>query len=97
MSYKTLGFHFSPQYYEDPQTFNPDRWKNAQNIPANALMGFNGGPRTCIGKYLARLETKVAVIKFFQRYKKIEPKKNFVLRDKLAYQPEYFKTKLTKA
>jgi cytochrome P450 len=29
---------------------------------------FSGGPRSCLGKSLALLESKVATIKFLQRY-----------------------------
>ena len=34
-------------------------------------MVFSAGPRTCIGKHLALLEAKVALIKFVKRFKKI--------------------------
>ena len=31
-------------------------------------MNFSGGPRSCIGKQLANLELKIALIKFLTRY-----------------------------
>jgi len=37
-------------------------------------MIFSGGPRSCIGKYLALTEIKVMTIKFMQRYETlVEP------------------------
>jgi len=38
---------------------------------AYTLMGFSAGSRACIGKQLAMIETKIAVVKLFQRYSKI--------------------------
>lgn len=35
-------------------------------------MEFGAGPRSCIGKNLALLDTKIAVIKFLQRYEGLE-------------------------
>ena len=35
-------------------------------------MAFSIGPRGCLGKQLAMLESKIAVIKFMMRYKQIE-------------------------
>ena len=68
----TVGFHYSSKYYKDPTEFRPDRWiSECDDVPTFAFAGFSGGPRGCIGKHLARLEAKVAVIKFFKRYKKI--------------------------
>ncbi len=32
-------------------------------------MGFGGGPRTCIGKHLALLDTKIFLVKFMRIYK----------------------------
>lgn len=36
------------------------------------LLGFHAGPRTCIGKHIALLELKIALILFLRRYKNIE-------------------------
>lgn len=57
--------------------------------------GFSAGPRTCIGKHLAMIESKIGLIKFMKRYKRVvipeEPLK-WVL--KFVYSPEYFKSKM---
>ena len=93
-----VGLHYSEKYYKNPTEFRPERWINeCSNLPAFAFAGFSGGPRSCIGKNLAKLEAKIGLIKFMKRYEKIElPEKkvDFIIR--FIYQPRGFKTKLTK-
>lgn len=70
----------NPEYFPDPERFNPDRFMNhsdpkpplpvgAPNGPEFAFLPFGAGPRTCIGQRLAILEgTQIlgAVIKKFR-------------------------------
>ena len=64
-----IGSHYSSKYYKNPKEFRPERWEEeCNNIPAYAVGGFSGGPRTCIGKHLARTEAKIGLIKFMKRY-----------------------------
>ena len=68
-----LGVHYSEKYYKNPTEFRPERWiEECNNIPAFAIGGFSGGPRACIGKHLAKLEAKIGLIKFMQKYEKID-------------------------
>jgi cytochrome P450 len=62
--------HHLPQYWENPDVFDPSRfegdWKS--KIPAYAYMPFGGGPRVCLGSHMAEMEAKVilaTVIKDF--------------------------------
>lgn len=58
--------------------------------------GFGGGARTCIGKHLAIIQSKIALIKFMKRYKKIQnPEGPVKMILKFIYTPEYFNSKMT--
>ncbi|HZW85123.1 MAG TPA: cytochrome P450, partial [Nitrososphaerales archaeon] len=50
--------HNSPRYFPDPERFDPDRWTSERKtgLPRFAYFPFGGGPRTCIGEPLAKLE-----------------------------------------
>ena len=67
-----LPNQYNPKYFKDPEVFRPERWESeCNNLPPFTILGFSGGPRSCIGKHLALLESKIALIKFMKRYKKI--------------------------
>ncbi|MFU1782312.1 cytochrome P450 [Haloarcula japonica] len=55
------GVHRSERFYDDPETFDPERWKpdRAGERPRFAYFPFGGGPRHCIGKHLAMLEAQL--------------------------------------
>jgi cytochrome P450 len=62
----------SEEYFKEPYQFRPERWnEECKNLPAFAMFGFSGGPRTCIGKNLALIESKIAIVKMVRRYKEI--------------------------
>jgi cytochrome P450 len=42
--------------FEDPETFNPDRWYNATPEMKNSLLTFSLGVRNCVGQALATAE-----------------------------------------
>ena len=93
----TIGVHYSEKYYKDPTAFRPERWEGeCDNVPAFAIGGFSAGPRTCIGKHLAKLEAKIGLIKFMKRYERVEAEDaKFILR--FLYQPKEVVVRLTKA
>lgn len=47
------GIHHDPQYYPEPEIFNPDRFsvENRQKIVVGSYLPFGIGPRNCIGNY----------------------------------------------
>lgn len=60
-----FSIHRSPQLYEDPEKFRPDRWneKDLQTM-RNEFIPFGAGPRVCTGANLAMMEitTFLAII-----------------------------------
>ena len=56
--------HRNPDYWPDPNKFDPERFNpnNKQSYPTFAYLPFGEGPRQCIGKRLALLEAKMALV-----------------------------------
>ncbi|CAN6301658.1 unnamed protein product [Urochloa humidicola] len=69
--------HLDSSLYEDPNQFNPWRWKS--NAPSS-FMPYGGGPRLCAGSELAKLEMAIflhhLVLNF--RWELAEPDQAFV-------------------
>ena len=63
--------HHHPQYWENPEGFNPDRFtpEQVKARPEFAYLPFGGGPRTCIGNHFAVLEGQLAMSVIAQRYR----------------------------
>ncbi|VAI43424.1 unnamed protein product [Triticum turgidum subsp. durum] len=49
--------HTDPNYYQDPLSFNPDRWDGPAK--PGTYQVFGGGPRICAGNMLARLQVTI--------------------------------------
>lgn len=53
--------HRDERFWEDPETFDPERWTNETERPEYAYFPFSGGPRACIGNDFARQELTLAL------------------------------------
>ncbi|XP_063915540.1 cytochrome P450 9e2-like [Zophobas morio] len=55
-----FGIHRDPEYYPEPDKFDPERFndENKVNINPYTYMPFGAGPRNCIGSRFALLEIK---------------------------------------
>ncbi|EFN78001.1 cytochrome P450 6k1-like [Harpegnathos saltator] len=64
-----LGMHYDPEYFPDPEKYDPERFneENKRNIPSCAYFPFGEGPRACIGTRFGLLTTKLALIKIFSK------------------------------
>lgn len=61
-----------PQYFEDPDSYNPNRWERTGKIKgdlAYSLLPFGHGVRKCIGHNFAELEIYVALAKLIKNFK----------------------------
>lgn len=60
-----------PRYFRDPETFDPDRWSNglASRLPRFAYFPFGGGPRLCLGRSFATMETLLVLAVIAQRFR----------------------------
>ena len=69
--YSILFTHLMPEIWTDPERFDPERFappRSEDEKTPFSLIGFGGGPRSCIGRGFARLEMKVMAATLLQGY-----------------------------
>nr|ARI68318.1 CYP9A112 [Mythimna separata] len=69
ISMPVYAFHRDPQFFPNPDKFDPERFseENRHNFPMLAYMPFGVGPRNCIGSRFALCEMKVIVYQILLR------------------------------
>ncbi|KAH8265555.1 hypothetical protein KR038_010484 [Drosophila bunnanda] len=72
-------FMTDPDYFPDPQAFQPDRFIEADAAKKfrerGVLMGFGDGPRVCIGMRFATAQIKSAIVELITKFNvKVNPK-----------------------
>jgi cytochrome P450 len=80
------AIHHNPEYYPDPETFDPKRFlpQNRDQIKPFTYLPFGAGPRNCIGLQFALLEAKLVITRVLTRFR-------FYKIDKTPETPEYLK------
>jgi cytochrome P450 family 9 len=63
-------FHHDPQYFPEPEKFNPDRFsdENRKSIDPDTYLPFGIGPRNCIGSRFALMELKTIMFYLLQNF-----------------------------
>jgi cytochrome P450 len=67
----TFVVHRDPRWFEEPETFRPERWANdlARRLPRFAYFPFGGGPRQCSGTGFAMMEAILLLATITQRFR----------------------------
>lgn len=64
--------HHNPAIWDEPQTFNPERFIGQDNRHKYAYFPFGGGQRVCIGSSFASMEMRLVVATLVQHMELIE-------------------------
>jgi len=69
----TWVVHRDPRWFDEPETFRPERWGDdaARRLPRFAYFPFGGGPRQCIGNAFAMMEAILILAAIAQRFRLI--------------------------
>ncbi|KAF2901779.1 hypothetical protein ILUMI_04408 [Ignelater luminosus] len=64
------GIHRDPQYYPDPDRFNPDRFteEGKATRPKSVFLGFGDGPRICLGRNYGVAQIKVVLVAILNEF-----------------------------
>ncbi|XP_011175846.1 cytochrome P450 6k1 [Solenopsis invicta] len=65
-----LGLHYDPEYFPNPNKFDPERFneENKRSRPACVYFPFGEGPHACIGIRFGLLQTKLTLLQILSKY-----------------------------
>ena len=64
-----LTIHNRPEYWKNPEKFDPTRFDNPQDIQAYTHIPFGSGPRLCAGRNFAMMEMLLIINEVVKTYK----------------------------
>lgn len=80
------------EYFSDAHLFLPERWLRTQNRSLKhsdwAFTPFGHGPRMCIGRRLAELNLRVAVVEILRRFRVTTATPHFRFNAQLIFKPD---------
>lgn len=65
--YSPYATHRSPEVYDDPEEFRPERWLDGLKPKASELVAFGGGAHRCLGSVMAGTELNVMLATLLAR------------------------------
>jgi len=84
------GMQRDPKYYENPDTFDPNRFfegnADEKNFVSRPYLPFGIGPRNCIGMRLGKMQTKVGLVMMLKGFRFELDDKNY----KIQFDPKSF-------
>ncbi|XP_071580593.1 cytochrome P450 6k1-like [Temnothorax nylanderi] len=65
-----LGLHYDPEYFPNPNKFDPERFneENKRNRPTCVYFPFGEGPHACIGNRFGLLQAKLTLLMILSKY-----------------------------
>ncbi|KAG7498978.1 cytochrome P450 120 isoform X1 [Solea senegalensis] len=66
--YISHGVHRDPEVFEEPDNFQPERWRGRNAGQEHLLCSFGSGPRSCIGSKLADIFLKDVCMYLLKHY-----------------------------
>jgi len=86
------AMHRNPHYFNEPETFQPERWDNdlEKQLPRGVYFPFNDGPRVCIGKRFSIMEALLLLATISQQFQlNLVPDQIIEPRTSIALKPKY--------
>lgn len=69
--YSPYALHRDPRLFDEPGTFDPDRWHpdRARSVPRGAFIPFGAGNRKCVGEHFGTVEALLALSTLCARWR----------------------------
>jgi cytochrome P450 len=84
--------HRDGRWFEDPESFRPERWDNDlfKRLPHCTYFPFGDGPRICIGNHFAMMEAVLCLAAIAQKYRlRLEPGQALELVPSITLRPRH--------
>jgi len=84
--------HRDGRWFDDPESFRPERWDNdlLKRLPRCAYFPFGDGPRICIGNHFAMMEAVLILATIARRYHlSVQPGQRLELLPSITLRPRH--------